>query len=222
MFDPRASPQAPRREPQVAARIVRDRITWALNGGTDIAQCNLHWLSPSGADPALLAADTNAATTALWSAIRGYFYTGVIWTGHDFSEIDPTNGHVLSTISGELPLTPAGSSGTNSLPPQISEVLTLRTALAGPSYRGRIYLPPMNTSVMTTSSQLSQTIAQTVASAWADYLQDAPAATDYGPIVWSKKGLFGSSVTQVEVGNTFDTQRRRRSSFVESRSSATV
>src|SRR5262245_22340758 len=203
----------------MAARLVRERITWALNGGTDIAQCNLHWLSPAGDAMADLAADTANATNAVWNAIRGYFYTGVIWTGHEYAEIDIDDGHVIATTSGHLPTSAAGSSGTNSLPPQIAEVITIRSAFAGASYRGRFYLPPMNTSVMTTSSQIGSTIVSTVVGAWTTYMRDAPGTTDYVPGVYSRTLHAFSGAVSLDMGNTFDTQRRRRSSFVESRTS---
>jgi hypothetical protein len=55
------------------------------------------------------------------------------------------------SLASTIPMINTGSaSGGNPLPPEVAEVLTLRTNNRGRSYRGRIYLPAFTTSQATT------------------------------------------------------------------------
>lgn len=89
---------------------------------------------------------SSATAQALFAAIAGNMGTsglvGTWGTGVSFDKVTirdmrtPNNAEIESTGA---PLTATGSGDL--LPPQVAAVLTLRTAKAGKSFRGRIFLP---------------------------------------------------------------------------------
>lgn len=121
--------------------------------------------------------------------------------------------------------TPYGAGTTSGvLPLQCSIVASHRSAQVGRRGRGRIYLPPTGSAVIT-DGVLSGTNPQTVANAHAAMLEavcDIPATPRLRPIVTGKPWSSYAVIQSVEVGNVIDTQQRRRRSLVETRASSSV
>ena len=113
-------------------------ITWAL-AGTDWAVNQLHALIPSAdsVDAALAAAwasDIEAAHVA--SGLAALQPTSV-----SLSRVDVRDLREPALPAYSAPMTSAGTSEAELLPRGTALVVTKRTNRAGPSFRGRIYIP---------------------------------------------------------------------------------
>lgn len=118
---------------------------------------------------------------------------------------------------------PVGGGGTPTLPPQISIVASHRTGQIGRKGRGRMFLPALGSGALNASTGYGRMSngAQTAALAaqialLTDTQLDVPGAGFWClPAVtgtpWDKYAL----ITQVQVGDVFDTQRRRRNQLSE-------
>lgn len=108
-----------------------------------------------------------------------------------------------------------GTDAANALPPQTALVVTLRTANAGKSYRGRTYL----TGFTEASNEADGTVsvaARTAATAFLNAINTALAASSMSLAVMSRpnaahaKAGWSTAVTTVQMRDAiWDTQRRR-------------
>lgn len=106
--------------------------------------------------------------------------------------------------------------GTNPiLPTEVALAVTLHTDHRGPSGRGRLYLPPFSAGLMDNAGLFLTTGVTTAGAAIGGLFERVLASTGMLPLVVSKRRLILNEVVQVTVGKVPDSQRRRRSSFVE-------
>lgn len=130
----------------------------------------------------------------------------------------------LDTITGQkLQPTPAAAVRSRSvatagtvtgtmLPSQVAVVLSLRTALSGRRYRGRMYIPGISAGSITTSGLLVSATRQAYADC-ADGMRRAAEnlySSDGELCVYSRVADHKEKVTQIRVGDKLDTQRRRK------------
>jgi hypothetical protein len=178
------------------------------------------------------AGGTLAAAQAAWAAALAVLWNGTggtdsigqfcksttTLTTASTAELDALTGKQLGRVESALAL--AGTSAGETLPPQLSVVCSLRTALATRAGRGRFYLPPFTTSVVTAGlvTAASQAI---VSLACQKFLQSLNTAT-YIVCVYHRSSKTHDIVTTIDVGNVYDTQRRRRDKLIETRSSRTL
>ena len=106
----------------------------------------------------------------------------------------------------------------NSLPNDVAVVVSLRTNLANRRGRGRFYLPSLVATTLTAAGRLDptaqQNIVDSLANAWNGY-------TGIGdPVVYSRTQRTIEDVISFDVGDLFDTQRRRENKVSQSRISA--
>lgn len=106
----------------------------------------------------------------------------------------------------------------NSLPNDVALVVSLRTNLANRRGRGRFYLPSLVATTLTAAGRLDptaqQNIVDSLANAWNGY-------TGIGdPVVYSRTQRTIEDVISFDVGDLFDTQRRRENKVSQSRISA--
>jgi hypothetical protein len=149
-------------------------------------------------------------------------------------------GHVIPAppYSTGTPMTltwtsasPTGGGSATTLPLQNSVVCSHRTSQVGRRGRGRMFLPPAGTSVISTAgssaSKISDGAIAAALAAQVDLLEACQVSTAtegfgcYPAVIgkpWSSYGL----ITQVQVGNYMDTQRRRRGNLTETYASDTV
>lgn len=128
-------------------------------------------------------------------------------------EYDTLPGH--ATGIGKVAPNVAGSVGVTH-PLQVSAVATLKSAMAGPSYTGKMYLPAHTMTSVNTSARFTQTqtdqLATTAAAFIGDCRQGIQTSLDIdqlGPVVYSvKKGIVTPLLT-LDVDNRPDIQRRR-------------
>lgn len=117
----------------------------------------------------------------------------------------------------------AGTGATDPLPPQTALVITLRTALAGPSFRGRIYLPGACEGESDTNGTCTAAAAANAAS-WVNTIASNMLANGLTMAVLSRpraaatipaktitaKGGFATAVNAIVNRDlVWDTQRRR-------------
>lgn len=200
-------------------------------------QVVLKWVTPSGRQALnVLHASVPggfAATTAIANAIHTALSTGAAWdalkalmgTASAFEGVRlldlraANNAPVDSTSTSE-----AGTSAADPLSPATSLVITLRTARAGPGFRGRIYIPNWTVDAVT---GLAEANAGAVAAlqAWANTIPTAFSGSSISLAIAqpARAAYTGSSgtahlaraaatqlVTQLVVRNGFwDNQRRR-------------
>lgn len=110
-----------------------------------------------------------------------------------------------------------GGTGAVSNPAQTSVVMSLRTGIAGRSYRGRNYWPGLGYG-MTGALKFTASVSPILASEYAAFLTgigDLAGDADLVPCVYSATLQVMTPVIEVAVGDVPDTQRRRRDPLVE-------
>jgi len=132
----------------------------------------------------------------------------------------PSPGHPtpykLTQVSVAVESTGAPIAGTDSgdaNPPNVAWVCTFRTALAGRSHRGRIYLPPVSFDESgvdgETTTMFADGVADNVQSMISDILDSATTPNSYQHVVVSKVLGVTTQVLLYTCGPRIDTQRRR-------------
>jgi hypothetical protein len=166
-------------------------------------------------------ANTVLSTLAANTAFKALYPTTCSFAAPRISRVDIATGQILSTAVGSGTL--VGTSGSGPLPPQIAVCVSLRTAFSGARFRGRFYLPSPVTSTLATTGRLATTnvatFATALSSAFAAALSGVPLSF---LVIYSRVGRSTSPVLTLDVGDVFDTQRRRRDKLVEVRNSQAV
>ncbi len=165
-----------------------------------------------------------ASAAVLWNgtgasdSIGQYCKSTTTLTVASTAELDPLTGRQLGRVETALAL--AGSGTGETLPPQVSVVASLRTALATRAGRGRCYLPPFTTASIT-AGRLATATRAVVAPAVQKWLQSLITAT-YIPCVYHRTAKTHDNIVTIDIGDVCDTQRRRRNKLIESRLSETL
>lgn len=142
-----------------------------------------------------------AATASLRSAgtpasqLLGYYYAGGESGGK-------------ATYSGAVPLTANDGTGLPRMPDQVAIVASLRTGLAGRSFRGRMYLP-INNMTLGADGQMGSATGTLICNAVGAML-DACASSSLVPNVVSATQSTQQPITLISMDTVLDTQRRRR------------
>lgn len=105
--------------------------------------------------------------------------------------------------------TPGGDAANNMLPPQVALCVTLRTANAGKSFRGRVYLPgatvTQNSAIGQSNAAYTQDCVDFITA-----IKDALTASGMQLAVLSRKNALGTPVTLIQARDIiWDTVRRR-------------
>ena len=116
--------------------------------------------------------------------------------------------------------TPDAGTGTAVHPYGTAIVLSLRTPGAGGSARGRLYWPATGQGLNPADYRLSTSNATNLLGGFKTYLSALEAAIkvtlpEANLTVWSRKTTNFFNVTQLQLGNVLDSQRRRRDTLVE-------
>lgn len=218
-----------------AHKVKRLTFSGTCFGGTEIWSTGLFLGSPT-ADVSNASQAEVDLYAARWSTFFGLlanqFSSHYITTQTKLSVLD-TAGHPdpLNTVYNTALVTPGGLS-TAIYPPQISLVASLRaTAVHGLATHGRMYLPGVASAIDITTGKLPSSQQGTLATAFQTFIKglntDAPVGDQ---VALCSKGrtlptvLAGVTqlVTHIEVGDVFDTQRRRRNGLSESYVNKTI
>lgn len=163
------------------------------------------------------AVDWNAL---LWAGPGGVFGLGDMVTAN--VGIDLVITGMIDQATGtqqqrrETPQSLDGVAVGNPLPADVALVVSLRTQLANRRGRGRFYLPqPAVNQVTATGRVVPASVTGLVAAlqaAWVGYNQASSR-----PVVYSRTGRSIQNITSYDVGDLFDTQRRRENALIQVR-----
>lgn len=202
--------------------LLKETWTFSLLSGAEKAQIGWHMLSPAGTTLSAAVSQINSVTD-LWTGWRAQFPTTTSVTERTVSSLDPSTGELLEVADRGLPAGAAGTASGNSLPPQCAEVITIRTAVAGRSFRGRFYLPALTTAILPPEAIIPAVTRGLLVTPFGSYATALKALTPSISVgVWSRVLHAFSGATAVDMGSTFDTQRSRRNKMVEARTRVSI
>lgn len=181
------------------------------------------WWADSARSIATAQAEAVQWITTLWngaSAGNGYqdhINAGVVCTAVTTVEVTMATGLQQARVDGAVNL-PGVATG-NPLPADVALVVSLRTATANRQGRGRFYLPQPAVSQVTLTGRvlgdLITDLGSSLTAAWAGY----NTATDR-PVVYSRTSHLTRQITTFDIGDLFDTQRRREANLIQARTSS--
>lgn len=126
----------------------------------------------------------------------------------------------LQTQLAETTTSYAGTATGNALPADVAITVSLRTQLANRSGRGRFYLPQPAASTSTTDGRISAATITTIIGAL------EPAWATYGgwgtPVIYSRTMRATQQISSFNVGDLYDTQRRRENKLPETRTAGQI
>jgi hypothetical protein len=192
-----------------------------LNG--EVWNCTLHISQITGEGAALLVTCLEAVTL-LWqgpptpaNSIQQLIPTTVGVDELVLDEID-FNGKNIDQHRSALSLD--GTNVNDVLPYQCSVAVSTRTALPTRAGRGRFFLPAfaLDQAVGGLLDAAAQPQIARAAKAMIDHIN----LSSFGCVIWHKATDSFDAITSVDVGNVFDTQRRRRNQITETRVSASI
>lgn len=212
----------------------RATINASILGGEIMAH-NLYYRDISGAGNFAIQDHANTirdawlgflTTAYVGSSVQSVLSASTLYTDVKLYDIDPVTAKTTDLAQAVFTAAARGTS-TTVLPNQVALAVTLDTGQPGRTKRGRLYLGGFGSGLLETASgRLKATEANTIAQAFADFLQksrDQSLDIDaYRPVVFSRVGSSALPILSVSIGNVMDTQRRRRDSLVEARTSAEV
>lgn len=134
-------------------------------------------------------------------------YTSVTWTvGSRILELLPDGSPPV--IRNIVPLNQAGGVGTVQ-PPQLAAVISWKTPLAGPSFRGRTFLGPL-TSTAITAGGLNSAFLSAMQPAAVAVISNMPAHANGGGLcVRSTTKELDTLITSSAINSKVDTLRKR-------------
>jgi hypothetical protein len=171
-----------------------------------------------------VAQDAAAAwLTVLADGAANTFYTsGVIWSLVNVSELGGTPAAPIQT-SAQASIADGGTSSDTSLPAQCSPCVSLATSTAGSRARGRMFLPPPDTTAVSTAGRLVAGFRTAWIGALDTYFATMVVA-GHDPVVVSAVGGVYTTypIITIRLGDVVDTQRSRRNDIAEVYTTAAV
>lgn len=159
------------------------------------------------------------ATDAIWTGqLDALISADVSMTEVSTASLDETTGGQISRLSTGV--TRPGVNVGEMLPFQCAVVVSTRSDLATRSGRGRFYLPPIAEG-NTTAGRLSTTAQAAVVTAANQFFSSLDTG-GLDPVLLNRTTLVQTPITQFDVGDIIDTQRRRRNGLIEQRTTDSV
>lgn len=167
--------------------------------------------------------DTLMQGAVAGSGLQDVLADNTTFTRVTTGEINLQTGQQQRLAEQDHPL--PGVSVANPLPADVAVVVSLRTQLANRQGRGRYYLPQLAVNTVAADGSLDTAIRGTIL----DSLEEAYLGYTVGrtPVVYSRgrpsdPTRFTTPVTSFNIGNLFDTQRRRENALTEVRATRTM
>jgi hypothetical protein len=203
--------------PLVIPNTVQVRWFWTLNG-VDAVNVVHAIVQPAFVPTPAIAQALFSAIATQWggSLATPWVPASTTFEKVDIRDIRAANLAPVESSAGSVP----GADAAMALPNQVAAVLTLRTANAGKSFRGRIFMPGFSMSAQGIDGHMApgfvdnlSTFGSTLIAAFSGNQMTLAVASrpvhdkDTGALI---KAGFSTQVTQVVVrDNRWDTQRRR-------------
>lgn len=199
---------------------IRQSVMWDLPGG-EVATINVGWQQTGGtiSIDAPTADGLKDKSDDLWAALKPYYNDQVAYRGCVLHLISVGGASVQTVERTSSPV--VGTGAGNMFPHEVAVCVSLKTATAGRSGRGRLYLPPPRVGTGSAVGRLNGSTPSEWAAILAGFLTNDP-DNDLTSIVASKTTNALHPVTEVGIGDVFDSQRRRRNELVEIRSTFPV
>lgn len=177
-------------------------------------------LHTSGAGSLASAQSTwESATGALWTGqLDALISADVVMTEVSTASLDEETGGQISRLS--VGVDRPGVAVGEMLPFQCAVAISTRSNLATRSGRGRFYLPPLAEG-NTAAGRLSTSAQAGIVTAVNQFFS----ALDTGglePVLLNRTTLVQTPITQFDVGDIIDTQRRRRNGLIEQRTTSAI
>lgn len=140
---------------------VQVRLIWNLANGKQVFNV-LHGQVAAGFNATSAVAEAVRAAVAgsgQWTAWAAFLHTTVALAGVDLRDLRSANQPLAESTGGAVAGTGAGAA----LPPGVALVLTLRTNQSGRAFRGRVYLPGLDSGALTAGTGAFSAAAQTAA-----------------------------------------------------------
>lgn len=147
--------------PIVIPNCIEVDLVWNLASGKQVknvlhGQVAAGFSATSAVAQAVFAAITASAS---WTAWIPYIHTTASLAGVNLRDLRTANMPVVSSTGGAV----AGTGAGTALPPGVSVTITLRTASAGRGFRGRVYLPGLDSAGIVAATGAQLAAAQTAA-----------------------------------------------------------
>lgn len=130
----------------VIPNCVQVRLLWSLANGKAAVNV-LHGQVAGGFAPTVTIADsifTALKAAAGWTSWKARVNTGISLVGVDLRDLRSANQPLIASTSAAS----AGTGAGTALPPGDALCVTLRTAGAGRGFRGRVYLPGLDSTAL--------------------------------------------------------------------------
>lgn len=194
-------------------------IAGTLPGG-EVWSVNPCFASPGG--PLI----TDFANLQTWATTVASFITTTFTTSFALGTLSSV-GAPITTVTAQYfdagniltqqavaPVAAQGTTSTVKMPFQVAVVCSLRTGRPGRSFRGRLYWPAMGANVNSSTARLATPSVALVTTAFNTLLKgienSTPGTFALDLSVVSQTSSVTTPVTQLQVGDVIDTQRRRR------------
>lgn len=183
----------------------------------ELAIFGYHIQAATAAD-ALTCGNTFVSALGSNAAFKARYTTLYAFGPCKVSILDSGTFKVASTSFGTAAFT-GSVSAANIMPPQNAVVVTLRTAEAGSYARGRFYLPAPLPTLLTNTGRIATATVTSMLADIASAITLACVGTTVLIVLSRAKGR-GIDVTQLEMDDIMDTQRRRRDKLNGARQSS--
>lgn len=216
-----------------ANRVKRLTFSGTCFGGQEIWSTGL-WIADPGSDVGTATQTEVDLYANLWrtffSNATSKFHAAYFTTQTKLSVLTTAGvPDPLNTVYNTALVTAGSNVGTPQVP-QASIVASLRnTAIHGLATHGRMYLPGVSYTVVAADGRISSGDATNLATNFQTLINGINSAAPVGEVVsLVSKGTVGTpagvsaAVTHVEIGNVYDTQRRRRNGLVETYVNKTI
>lgn len=133
--------------PVIIPNAIEVDLLWTLASGKTGIKNVLHGQVAGGFTPTATIAQAIYAAivgSAQWTAYAPYLHTTASFVGVQLRDLRTANNPFVASTGAATAGTGAGSA----LPPGVSIPITLRTASAGRGFRGRLYLPGLDSATL--------------------------------------------------------------------------
>lgn|SRR2546425_155965 len=202
--------------------LYQHRFTGSLAAGD---QFNYSWWANSTRSLASAQAAAVTWNALLWNGVsvgqglKDHVNNGVFMQTVTTVTVDQLTGKSLARVdTGQIII---GTAAFTAMPADVALVVSLRTDLPQRSGRGRFYLPQPSTAESTAAGRVQTSfigdLMAALTAAWAGY----NTAVDR-PVIYGRTSRGIRNIVSFNIGDLFDTQRRRENKVTETRSVATM